>query len=80
MVTDSGEQIIRIHYDGKPNSKGFNRLLNFLAYFHGNMPVEVLFESDKSIIRLDDVCKIQPDEAVIRKLEELVGEDNIETL
>ncbi|MCR5327818.1 MAG: DNA polymerase III subunit alpha [Saccharofermentans sp.] len=77
---ESREQIIRIHYDGKPNSKGFNRLLNFLAYFHGNMPVEVLFESDKSIIRLDDVCKIQPDEAVIRKLEELVGEDNIEML
>ena len=77
---ENREQIIRIHYDGKPNSKGFNRLLNFLAYFHGNMPVEVLFESDKSIIRLDDVCKIQPDEAVIRKLQELVGEDNIETL
>lgn len=77
---ENAESLIRIHYSGKPDSKGFNRLLNFLAYFHGNMPVEVLFESDKSIIRLDDICRIQPDEGVIRKLAELVGEDNIEML
>ena len=77
---ESGEHIMRIHYSGRPDSKGFSRLLNFLAYFHGNVPVEVLFESDKSIIRLDDICKIQPDEAVLRKLADLVGEDNIEMI
>ena len=74
----SGEHLVRIHFDGKPASKGFERLLNFLAYFHGNMPVEVLFESDKSIVRLDDVCKIQADEMIIKKLAELVGDQNIE--
>ena len=81
-ITDmeNREQILRIHYHGKPDSKGFNRLLNFLAYFHGNIPVEVVFESDKSIIRLDDICRIQPDEAVFAKLAELVGEDNIEMI
>ena len=73
-------QVLRIKYSGRPDSKGFGRLLNFLAYFHGNMPVEVLFESDKSITRLDDICRIQPDEAVLNKLAELVGEDNIEIL
>ena len=77
---ESGEHIMRIHYAGRPDSKGFSRILNFLAYFHGNVPVEVLFESDKSIIRLDDICKIQPDEAILRKLADLVGEDNIEMI
>ena len=73
-------QVMRIHYAGKPDSKGFSRLLNFLAYFHGNMPVEVLFEADKSIIRLDEICKIQPDAMVLKKLADLIGEDNIEIL
>ena len=81
VPVNAGEgRILRIRYSGRPDSKGFSRLLNFLAYFHGNMPVEVLFDADKSIIRLDDVCRIQPDEAVLRKLAELVGEDNIEIL
>ena len=80
LNSESGEQILRIHYHGRPDSKGFNRLLNFLAYFHGNIPVEVVFESDKSIIRLDDICRIQPDEAVFAKLAELGGEDNIEMI
>ena len=74
------EHVMRIHYTGKPDSKGFARLLNFLAYFHGNMPVEILFDSDKSVTRLDDICRIAPDEAVLNKLAELVGEDNIEML
>ncbi len=71
---------MRIHYSGRPDSGGFSRLLNFLAYFHGNTPVEVLFESDKSIIRLDDICRIQPDASVLKKLADLVGEENIEML
>ena len=74
------EQVIRIRYSGRPDSKGFNRLLNFLAYFHGNTPVEVLFDADKSVLRLDDMCRIAPDEQVLLKLAELVGEDNIEMI
>ena len=77
---ETGGGVLRIHYYGKPDSKGFNRLLNFLAYFHGNMPVDVLFEADKSVLRLDNMCSIAPDEAVLRKLAELVGEDNIEMI
>ena len=77
---DNKEHVMRIHYSGKPDSKGFARLLNFLAYFHGNMAVEILFESDKSITRLDDICRIAPDEAVLNKLAELVGAENIEMI
>ena len=75
---DNREHVLRIRYSGRPDSGGFARLLNFLAYFHGNIPVEILFESDNSITRLDDICRIAPDEAVLSKLAELVGEDNIE--
>ena len=72
--------VLRIRYSGRPDSKGFNRLLNFLAYFHGNMPVEVLFKADNSVLRLDNMCSIAPDEAVLAKLADLVGEDNIEMI
>ena len=54
--------------------------MNFLAYFHGNMPVEVLFKADNSVLRLDNMCSIAPDEGVLRKLSELVGDENIEML
>ncbi len=68
---------LRIKFSGSPNGSGFNRLLNFLVYFHGNVPVEVEFTSDSSVIRLDKVCFIDPDEAVLSELAKLVGEDNI---
>ena len=58
----------------------FNRLLNFLAYFHGNMTVEVEFASDGSVTVLDNVCAIDPDESVIHKLCDIVGEDNVRFL
>ena len=72
-------QILRINYAGNPGSAGFNRLLNFLAYFHGNLPVEVRF-SDGSIARLDPVCDIMFDDEVIEKLNELVGNGNTEII
>ena len=55
-------------------------MLNFLAYFHGNLPVEVRFKSDGSIARLDPVCDIMFDDDVIAKLEELVGSGNTEII
>ena len=73
-------QALRINYAGRPDSAGFNRLLNFLAYFHGNLPVEVRFKSDGSIARLDSVCDIMFDDEVIAKLEELVGNGNTEII
>ena len=73
-------QALRINYAGSPGSEGFNRLLNFLAYFHGNLPVEVRFISDGSIARLDPVCDIMFDDEVIAKLEELVGDGNTEII
>ena len=74
------EPVMRIRFKGKPDSNGFSRLLNFLAYFHGNMAVEIVFDSDQSVTRLDDICRVTPDQAVIDKLAELVGEDNIEIM
>ena len=77
---DRPPQILRINYAGSPGSEGFNRLLNFLAYFHGNLPVEVRFMSDGSIARLDPVCDIMFDDDVIEKLNELVGNGNTEII
>ena len=73
-------QVLRINYSGNPGSAGFNRLLNFLAYFHGNLPVEVRFISDGSIARLDPVCDIMFDDDVIALLEGLVGSGNTEII
>ena len=72
--------VLRIVFEGSPDSAGFNRLLNFLAYFHGNMTVEVEFASDGSVTVLDNVCAVDPDESVINKLCDIVGEDNVRFL
>ena len=69
--------LIHIRYGGSPDSKGFDRLLNFLVYFHGNIPVEVEFTKDSSVIRLDSVCNIDPDPQVLDELAKLAGEGNI---
>jgi DNA polymerase-3 subunit alpha len=80
-ASDEGKRnVLRIVFEGSPDSAGFNRLLNFLAYFHGNMTVEVEFASDGSVTMLDNVCAIDPDESVIRKLCDIVGEDNVRFL
>jgi DNA polymerase-3 subunit alpha len=79
-ASDKAPQILRINYSGSPGSEGFNRLLNFLAYFHGDLPVEVRFVSDGSIARLDHVCDIMFDDIVIEKLNELVGDGNTEII
>ena len=80
-ASDEGKRnVLRIVFEGSPDSAGFNRLLNFLAYFHGNMTVEVEFASDGSVTVLDNVCAIDPDESVIRKLCDIVGEDNVRFL
>jgi len=44
------------------------------------MTVEVEFASDGSVTMLDNVCAIDPDESVIRKLCDIVGEDNVRFL
>jgi len=69
--------VLRIRFKGDPAGQGFDRLLNFLVYFHGTVPVEVEFASDSSIVRLDEVCNIDPDEEVLNALAKLVGEDSI---
>lgn len=80
-ASDEGKRnVLRIVFEGSPDSAGFNRLLNFLAYFHGNMTVEVEFASDGSVTMLDNVCAVDPDESVIRKLCDIVGEDNVRFL
>ena len=85
IITDDGgaapaaerRNVLRIRYNGAPDSAGYARLLNFLAYFHGNMSVEVEFASDGSVTLLDSVCSIDPDEAVLNKLCDIVGADNV---
>ena len=72
-----GTEALEISFSGSPQGEGFNRLLNFLAFFNGNMPVDVVFVQDGSRVRLDPSCYIKRDPEVIGLLSDLVGKDNI---
>ena len=67
---------ILINFAGDPNGAAYQRLLNFLVYFHGNTRVKVRF-SDGSVAELDSVCSIDASPDVLLKLCELVGKDNV---
>ena len=73
----AGEVIIR--YNGDPGAAGYQRLLNFLVYFHGQTPVAVQFR-DGSRSRLDSVCSIDASGSVIEKLIELCGPGNVDII
>jgi len=67
---------VRINFTGDPQGEGYQRLLNFLVYFHGPSPVAVSFP-DGSVVDLADVCHIDPSPAVIRELKALAGQENV---
>lgn len=70
---------VRVRYKGDPKAESYQRLLNFLVYFHGSTPVEIEF-SDGSIAPLSEVCYIDASSAVIEKLNELCGGENVKLL
>jgi DNA polymerase-3 subunit alpha len=55
---------------------GYQRLLNFLVYFHGSTPVRIRF-ADGSVAPLDPMCNVDVSEDVLVKLYELCGKDNV---
>lgn len=67
---------IMISFNGDPNGAAYQRLLNFLVYFHGNTKVQVRF-SDGSVAQLDSVCSVDASPDVLLKLCELCGRDNV---
>ena len=67
---------VMVKFNGDPSGEAYQRLLNFLVYFHGNVPVKVRF-NDGSIAALSQVCNIDASQDVIDKLCELCGRDNV---
>lgn len=70
----SGE--LTIMFNGDPAGDAYQRLLNFLVYFHGNTPVNVSF-ADGSVTRLDPVCNVDTSPDVMEKIYELLGNGNV---
>ena len=69
--------LVKIRFDGSTESDLYNRLLNFLVFFHGNIPVNIIFAKDNSEVRLDEVCYLSRDPKVLELLKEFIGEENI---
>lgn len=72
------EKELHIRFNGSLESKEYKRLLNFLAFFHGNLPVVVQSIASNASVRLDDVCSVSDDEGIIDRLKELCGSDNVQ--
>ena len=69
---------VRIKFNKLPASPEYNVLMNLLVYFHGNCPVDVVFVSDGSRLRLDPVCYVDPSPEVMEVLYRFAGRDNVE--
>ncbi|MCR5592847.1 MAG: DNA polymerase III subunit alpha [Saccharofermentans sp.] len=67
---------VRVRFTGDPNGAPYQRLLNFLVYFHGNTPVEIEF-GDGSVVTLSQVCYIDDHPQVLSLLRSLCGEGNV---
>ncbi len=75
--TPSNDQrSVLIDFKGDPSGMGYQRLLNFLVYFHGSTPVRIRF-ADGSVAPLDPMCNVDVSEDVLVKLYELCGKDNV---
>lgn len=72
----NGQRSLMIKFHKDPKSQAYQRLLNVLVYFHGNTPVKVQF-NDGSIAPLDPVCNVDAAPAILEKLCELCGSDNV---
>ena len=68
---------MRIRFEGKTTDPKYERLLNLLCYFHGNIPVDIEFVSDGSMMRVDPVCFVSSDPDVVSIIKEFCGEDNV---
>ena len=70
------QRSVIIKFKGDPRGKAYQRLLHFLVYFHGNMPVKIVF-NDGSMTPLDPMCNVDISDDVLVKLYELCGRDNV---
>lgn len=68
---------VRIRFNGSATDPGYERLLNLLVYFHGNIPVDIEFSSDGSVVRVDPVCYVSSDPDVLAVLNDFCGDGNV---
>lgn len=78
VITQEMNERLVISFMGDPNSESFQRLLNFLAFFHGSVPVDVKFIKDNSVMRLHKMCNLSVSEDVLQRLNKLIGVESAE--
>ena len=79
VIPENGRsKCVKIRFNKLPSSPEYNMLMNLLVYFHGNCPVDVIFTSDGSSLRLDPVCFIDPSPEVLDAVIRFAGRDNVE--
>lgn len=67
------ENRLILSFNGDPMGEAFQRLLNFLVFFHGSTPVSVEFTHDGSMISLSDACNVSVNPEVLARLQRLQG-------
>lgn len=70
-------QRLGIRFFGKKNDDAYKRMLAFLAYFHGQMPVVVFFADTKEILSLPNEYWIDPESDILHEFSMICGADNL---
>ncbi|MCR5617412.1 MAG: DNA polymerase III subunit alpha [Clostridiales bacterium] len=76
-LPSSEEHFVAIRFNGEIGDASYNRLMNLLAYFHGNTKVKIYFPSTGHLRNVNPLCNIDDSPEVLEHIARLCGEDNI---
>lgn len=66
-----------LRFTGSTDDGRYNRLMNMLAYFHGNKRVRIYLEDSKNVVDVDPICYIDDDPEIVEVIRKICGENNI---
>ena len=76
-IPESGEHFVAIRFYGEIGDASYKRLMNLLAYFHGNCTVKVYFPKNGQLRNVNPACNIDDSPENLECILKMCGEDNV---
>ena len=77
VLPASEEHYVAIRFTGAVGDDSYRRLMNLLAYFHGNCTVKLFLPGSNQLRNVNPQCFIDDDPDILSQIAKMCGEDNI---
>ena len=77
-LPQSEEHYVAIRFTGAVGDDSYRRLMNLLAYYHGNCTVKLYLPESNQLRNVNQQCFIDDDPDVISQITKLCGEENVQ--